>query len=267
MAATMCLRLRADVLMPAQLLLLRGTRVTAPVSAPARPAASYDAVRSGRTFVLFLALLLSAALAAAGGLIWPEPAQGDWYTWSDLAPIRDWWFLLLTTLASGLVINVPAQALAAVLLSPRRGAGWSTAGALLMWVGTAVYAVGAAGWAFAYYVATDPELGQPAATALVERVGEDPRTFALAIPGALMVAAGTALQAVGLLRAHTVPRWVPLASLAVLATFILPNAGAWGLVTAIPVAVASIALGWLAWRQIRGGTDVAAATDFYRQPT
>lgn len=245
--------------------------MAASVVTPVRSGVSYDPVRSRRTFLLFLALLLSSGLATAGGLLWPEPAQGDWYTWSDLAPIREWWFLLLTALASGVVINVLAQALAAVLLTPGRGARWSTAGGLLMWVGTAVYAVGAAGWAFGYYVATDPELGQQAATALVERLGKDPRTFALAIPGALMVAAGTALQAVGLLRARTVPRWVPLASLAILATFVLPNAGAWGLLTALPVAVASMALGWFAWRaswirehveQIRGGTDVGAATAF-----
>ena len=43
-----------------------------------------------------------------------------------------------------------------VLLVRARGAAWATTGAVVMWIGTALYAVGGAGWAAAYYFATAP---------------------------------------------------------------------------------------------------------------
>ena len=84
-------------------------------------------------------------MAIVGSLLWPEPAVGDWYTHDDIAPIRERLWGLLSALSVGLVLNVPAQALAALLLTPAKGAMWTTVGAALIWLGTGFDAVGVGG--------------------------------------------------------------------------------------------------------------------------
>ncbi len=63
-------------------------------------------------------------------------------------------------------------------------------------------------------------------TRLLDAVADDPRLFAVALPGAALVALGTVVQAVGLLRSRALPRWVPTLSLAIVLTFVVPGA-AW----------------------------------------
>ena len=215
-----------------------------------------DVVAHRRAGLLVAVLVITSVVAIIGGLLWPEPATGDWYRYGDIAPIRDRWWVLLTVLSISLVLNVPAQALAAVLLSRHRGAGWTTVGAGLMWLGTGLYAVGVAGWASIYYFATDPMLDPASGTRLLDRVGQDPRLFAVAIPGAVLVALGTVVQAVGLLRSHALPRWVPILSLAIVLTFVVPGSGTAGALVGIPVAAAGIAIGYYAWR--RTGSQTAS---------
>ncbi len=217
-----------------------------------------DLTRSGgvarrRAGLLFVVLVITSIVALVGSLLWPEPSVGDWYSYDDLAPIRQRWWALLSVMSVSLVLNVPAQALAALLLTPARGAGWTTTGAGLMWLGTGLYAVGVGGWAATYFFATDPVLEADSARALLDHVGEDPRLFAVAIPGALLVALGTVLQAVGLWRARTVPRWVPALSLAIVVSFVVPGNGILGFLFGLPVAAAGIALGYYAWRRAAAG--------------
>ena len=99
--------------------------------------------RSGsQNQLLLIVLVVTSPMAIVGSLLWPEPAVGDWYTYEDIAPIRERWWGLLNALSVGLVLNVPAQALAALLLTPAKGAMWTTVGAALMWLGTGRYGVG-----------------------------------------------------------------------------------------------------------------------------
>jgi hypothetical protein len=156
---------------------------------------------------------------------------------------------VLTALSVGLVLNVPAQALAALILTPDRGAMWTTAGASIMWLGTGLYAVGVGGWAAVYFFGTHPALDVASGTRLLDQVAEDPRLFAAALPGAVLVALGTVVQAVGLWRLRAVPRWVPILSLAIVLSFITPGSGVVGALLGIPVAVAGIAIGYYAWRR------------------
>ena len=210
-----------------------------------------DAVTHRRAGLLLAALIITLVVAVVGSLLWPGPAAGDWYSYGDIAPIRERWWVLLTVLGISLVVNVPAQALAALLLTRREGAGWTTVGAGLMWLGTGLYAVGVAGWASIYFFATDPVLDPASGTQLLNHVAEDPRLFAIAIPGSVLVGLGTVVQAVGLLRSPALPRWVPILSLAVVLTFVVPGSGIVGAIIGIPVAVAGIAIGYHAWRATR----------------
>jgi hypothetical protein len=62
-----------------------------------------------RAGLLLIVLVATSLLAILGSLLWPEPAVGDWYTYQDIAPIRERWWAVLTALSVGLVLNVPAQ--------------------------------------------------------------------------------------------------------------------------------------------------------------
>ena len=131
-----------------------------------------------RIAVLATVLVLTSLVAIPGSLFYPEPATGDVYTLGDLRPIREFWWAWNTILSINGVLNIPALALAGVLLVPRRGGQWALAGAVMMWLGTALYAVGISGMATAFYVATDPVLDDAVSTALLAGLNSDPQTYA-----------------------------------------------------------------------------------------
>ena len=205
-----------------------------------------------RVKLLAIVLGLTAVGTAVGGLFWPEPAGGgETYSYADIAPDRALWWGLLGALAVMGVVNVPLQALATMILVQARGSVWATVGAALMWVGIAVQAVGVAGWASAYFYATDPSLEKTVGSAVIEAANNDQgHLFGFLVPGALLVVLGAVLQCVGLFRAHVVPVWVPIALLFTVLTFIIPGNAAFGLVTSIPMAVGAIGLGYFAVRSV-----------------
>lgn len=213
----------------------------------APPPTVADPVLRRRIGIVALLLAITAVAAVPGGLLWPEPAAGgETYAYSDIQPARDLWWGLLVVLSGALVINVPAQALLTTFLVRSRGAAWATTGAVVMWIGTALYAVGVAGWAAAYYFATAPGVD----ASVIERINDDSaHLFGVMIPGALLVAVGTVIQAVGLWRSHAVPRWIPVLWLTIIATFVVPGNGIPGLLTALPMTAASLGTAYYAWRR------------------
>jgi hypothetical protein len=210
-----------------------------------------DPVTRRRIGLVSLVLAITSVVALPGGLLWPDPAAGgETYTYADIQPLRDRWWALLVFLSANLVLGVPAQALVTTFLVRRRGAAWATVGGLVMWIGTALYAVGVAGWAATYYFATAPGVEVAAGTSVMEHVADDTlHLFGATITGALMVAIGTVIQVVGLWRSHAVPRWVPLLLLVIVLSFVIPGNGWIGLTTAVPMAAGAIGLAYYAWRR------------------
>ncbi len=204
-----------------------------------------------RVRILAVVLSVTAVAAVAVGLLWPEPSgDGETYSYADIVTHRDLWWGLLGAGAVMAVINVPMQALATLLLVRERGSAWATWGAAAMWLGVALQAAGVAGWASAYFYATDPGVGAASGRAVIEAANTDTaHLFALMIPGALLVMVGTVLQCVGLFRAHVVPTWVPLALLFTTLTLVIPGSGLAGLITAAPMAAGSIGLAYFVTRQ------------------
>ena len=211
-----------------------------------------DRATSSRVALLAVALGVTAVGAAVGGVFWPEPSGGgETYSYADIAPDRELWWVLLGALAVMAVVNVPLQAVATMILVRARGSVWATVGAALMWIGVGMQAAGGAGWASAYFYATDPSVDPSIGSVVIEAANHDQaHLFGLLIPGALMVALGTVLQCVGLFRAHVVPVWVPIALLFTILTFVIPGNGALGLITSIPMAVGAIGVGYFAWRAV-----------------
>lgn len=211
--------------------------------------ATPESATRGRVGLLALALTVTSIAALPGSYLWPEPAAGgETYTYADIAPIRDLWWGLLAFLSAALILNVPFQAMATMILVRRRGAAWATVGGAVMWLGTALYSVGVAGWAAAYYFATDPTLDSAVGTTLMERISADTgHLFGVMMPGALLVALGTVIQAVGLLRSRAVPRWIPILTVAIIPTFVVPGNGLAGTLLGLPIAASAIALAYHAW--------------------
>jgi hypothetical protein len=214
--------------------------------------ATADTSTVARVRLLALTLGATAVAAAVGGVLWPDAEGGgaETYSYAGIAPQRDLWWGLLGALAVVGIVNVTLQALATMLLVRSRGSLWATVGGALMWVGIACQAVGVAGWASAYYYPTDPSLDQAIGSAVVEAANNDQaHLFAFLVPGAFLVVLGTVLQCVGLLRSHAVPRWVPVALLVTVLTFVVPGDGALGLLTSVPMAAGAIGLAHHAWRR------------------
>ena len=148
------------------------------------------------------------------------------------------------------ILNVPTQALAALLLVRRMGhlgnAGCRSHVARRWHAGRGRRRVGRC-----LLLPTDSTVDPAAGTAVIEAANQDSvHLFAVMVPGALLVVVGTVLLAVGLLRSHAVPKWVPILSLATLVTFVIPGNGLAGLITSLPMAAASIGLGYYAWRGV-----------------
>jgi len=202
----------------------------------------------GRAGLLGGTLAVTSVLGLPLTVLWPG-TSGEWFGYGDVAPIRDRFFWVLTVLAVVFILNVPAQALAAMLIVQNRGARWATAGGAVMILGAAMQVTGPAGWATLYYHTTGPALDPATATAFMTRIADDWRLFAVPTAGALLVVLGTVVQAVGLWRSRALPRWVPLASLVVVAMFVLPANGLAGALAQLPITAAAVAIGWYAWRR------------------
>ena len=212
-------------------------------------------VRPERILALFLVVLGTQLLGLAVAFWFPiEPGQVGL---AELESERGYVWVFFSLAAVNLAVGLPALALAGWLLTPHRGAVWGTLGGAGICLGAGFYAAGVAGWAGSYFVATSSEvIGVDAAQELLAAVNaDDARLWSLAGGGAALVALGTVGLSVGLWRAASVPRWIPVvASVGIVATLVLPVSGAAGLLTEGPVAAAGIAIGWYAWVRHRRPT-------------
>jgi hypothetical protein len=238
--------------------------VAAPAAAPRRPAlARPRAGGPGRLGLLFAAIVVTSVSAFALSLmsaLKPLGHGGGLPGYAAIAPHRDYAWAFFVIAGVQLIIGACAAALASLLLARERGARWATAGASLVWLGAALYGVGIGGWAALYYFGTDPRALSPAAGARLFHSFNHDGAHMLAVPfgGALIVAIGSLLIAVALLRARSVPRWVPIVgALSAVATVLLPPDGAAGLVAEAASSVTTIAIGWYAWHT--GTRSVARA--------
>lgn len=229
----------------------RFVMTTETVTAPAPPT-------TGRRRAGVLAAVLAVATVAAipANFRYPRPAEGATeFGYADIAPIRETFWALQVFLSVEVALAVPAMALAVLLLVRHRGATLATIGATALCVGAACYVVGSAGIATFYYFTTDPALLDPGAGArLVEEVSTGWKLYALAAPGMLLLAVGTVLQAIALWRSRSVPRWLPIASLSIVAGFFIPTSGWTGLVVQAPIVASGLAVAYFVWRRraVRG---------------
>jgi hypothetical protein len=235
-------------------------------SAPVEARAAVQSAYRTRLAVVATLIAATAVFQVIGCLLWTAPA-GDWYGYTDIAPVRDSFFLDVTLLAATAALGVSLQAVAVMSLVRHRGALWVTVGAFLAWTGSSFLAATLGGWAMTYYVATDPGLDRGAATALLDRLASDGHLFAFGQPGSLMVTIGGILAAVGLIRSRAVPLWLPIVWLLTAPGTFLPSWGPLSLIAGVPSAIVGIAIGWYAYRRAASPTVTGAQPDAVGQPT
>jgi signal transduction histidine kinase len=199
--------------------------------------------------LLALVLLLTSLGGIAVGLWYPDPADGERYSYEQIQAIHDAWWGWHVFAGVNLVLGVGASALAGWLLVRSRGAALAIVGGTTMCVGAALYGVGLGVLAGIFGFGADPDaIDTVNGTKLLDYAQD---RFAMLygplLAGAVLVALGTILLAVALWRASTAPRWVPLTLATVPITFIAAN-GVAGALALLPLSAGTVALGWYAWR-------------------
>jgi hypothetical protein len=226
---------------------------------PATPEGTSDSATRNRVTLVCVVLAVTAIALVPLALLWPGGSNsGSVLDVGDVRPIRQAWWAMLMSSAALTMLNTPAQAVVVVSLVRGRSAGAATWGAMLMWIGAALEAVGIAGFAMAYFFPSDPSLDAATSAAVFDSIGNDHvHLLAFQLPGHLLLTAGIVVQAVALFRSRAVPRWVPIASLFILVTYAVPGSGAFGVVTTVPLAAASLGIAYYGWQRYRD----------HRQPT
>jgi hypothetical protein len=222
------------------------TRVETTVQGSTEPATR------ARITTICVVLALTGLASIPIGLLWPGSSNsGSVLTVDDVESYRQTWWVLIMIGAVLTSLNVPAQAIAVLTLVREKGAKGATWGAGLMWVGAVMEAVGVAGFAAAYFYPSDPSVSHAAGAAVFSSIAHDhAHLLAIQLPGHLLSTIGIVVQAVALFRSKAVPKWVPIISLSILVTYVIPGSHAIGLVTQLPLAATCLALAYYARRRV-----------------
>jgi len=214
-----------------------------------RAATTHSRARIGAA-ILVVAMVATTALGLLVNLFFPE-GDGSHLTYDTIEPMRTFFRAWLTLAAVNLVIGLTAFALAGWLLVPARGWIAATIGACFMLAGGALYAAGVAGVASLYYFGTDPAaLDSSTSVTFLEHLDDHMlAVWGPAFGGAVMNVVGQLALALGLWRAASVPRWVPILAATIGITFLLPTSGVIGLFVELPSAIAGLGLAWCVWQR------------------
>ena len=165
-----------------------------------------------RTVIAAATLALGAAVVATVLLFRPWPVRNS-FLYNELAPVRDgiWTSILVDSVAFAAVAI--GLSLVVAQMTPTRGAWLANIGAVVATVGGVLFAMGAFAFAtFTWYVTDSAALPIADGTRLLEYAVANPEHGMLVqMGGFLLYTLGTLLLAAALLRARSVPRWLPIA--------------------------------------------------------
>lgn len=168
-----------------------------------------------RTVIVAATLALGAAVVATVLLFRPWPVRNS-FLYNELAPVRDgiWTSILVDSVAFAAVAI--GLSLVVAHMTPTRGAWLANIGAVLATVGGVLFAMGAFAFAmFTWYVTDTAALPIADGTRLLEYAVANPEHgMLLQMGGFLLYTVGTLFLAGALLRAGSIPRWLPITVIA-----------------------------------------------------
>jgi MFS family permease len=250
------------------------TSTALPASVSSTDAVGEADSRRARVILILVALVIGSLISAAFGLWHPEPdGANDGFAYDTVADMRGAWWAWHIFGSIGTAVSVFAVSLAVLLLAPRRGAAWATAGAIITSLGALAFVAGASAEGVVLSYATDADaLDVETGRSFVDFVNENPdQVAAIIIPGFLLMTLGAFLLAAALWRAGTVPRWLPVAlGVGNVAMFVAPWGTASRIVGVVFTAII-LAIGWYLWRNrhqvgvqpiAQGNLSVAPSPEF-----
>jgi hypothetical protein len=164
-----------------------------------------------RTTLVASALAVSAA-AVASVLLWhPWPVR-DRFGYGDIAPVRDGMFTGIVIDALAFAVLGVALSLAVCMLVRSRGAVWAAVGAVLTALGGIAFAMGAFAFASLAWYATDTTaIPVESGTEFLKYAVDNPQHgMVLQMAGFLLFTLGSITLFIALIRARTVPVWLPI---------------------------------------------------------
>jgi hypothetical protein len=173
------------------------------------PSAFTD-VTGARVTIVATALALGA-IAVGSMLAWRPWGERDAFAYADVEPIRS--NVWIGTLIDGFGFAVAAIALSLVTchLVRARGSRWATTGAVITSLAGISFAMGSLARGAVSWYATSDAISEQAGTALLSYMDDNPlRVMAPVMAGFLGYTIGSLVLSVALLRAGTVPRWLPI---------------------------------------------------------
>jgi hypothetical protein len=168
-----------------------------------------------RTIIPAGILALGAVVVATVLLFRPWPVRNS-FLYNELAPVRDgiWTSILVDSLAFAAVAI--GLSLVVAQMTPTRGTWLANIGAVVATVGGVLFAMGAFAFAmFTWYVTDTAALSIADGTRVLEYAVANPEHgMLLQMGGFLLYTLGTLILAGALLRAGSIPRWLPIAIIA-----------------------------------------------------
>jgi hypothetical protein len=134
--------------------------------------AAHDEMNRLGAGILAVVLLLTSIGGIAVSLWYPDAANGDRYSYSQIRDLRSAWWGWHVFAGVNLILGVCASAVAGWLLVRTRGALLSIVGGSVMWLGAALYGVGLGALASVFYFGAEPAALD---TANGEKLLESPR--------------------------------------------------------------------------------------------
>lgn len=195
--------------------------------------------------VTLFTLLVLGVLMRATFLLWHPPFDTDFYDYETMAGLRESWFVMHFFVgAPGVVIAFVTFGMLAVTLAStgRVAQTLALAGTLVASAGALLFGFGLAAEGVVWQWTTDPAVIDPASgAALLRGIEAAPLTTPLIMLGsAVLIPLGVLLLLVAMLIARTVPRWLLIATFAILIIgAVVPPVP---MVAAVSVALQSIAL-------------------------
>lgn len=205
--------------------------------------------RSRKTLVAS-ALAVSAAAVGSVLLLQPWPVRNR-FGYGDIAPIRDgmWTGIVIDALAFA-VLGV-ALSLVVCMLARSRGAVWATVGAVVTSLGGIAFAMGAFGFgSLAWYATDTTAIPVETGTEFLKYAVDNPQHgMVLQMAGFLLYTLGSVALTIALLRARTVPTWLPSAFLVLTVAQFTPVPSRVLDLIQVAVMAALVVLAWMFHRE------------------